>query len=157
MTETIEFVPTGDMPSPQKSWWLLILMNVVFDFVSIMTSRHHTYSPLIFPVVFFVLTFGMTLTVKKPLKITLSKMMGTIQYDYVTLFGKQKQITVDVKTAYYTYKLNISKSTSNMRLLIYNNYFVNRIDLKAAGGYNFTKEQLDAMVLVIKGIRGETE
>ena len=42
-----------------------------------------------------------------------------------------------------------------MRLLMYNNYFRNKIELRVNEKRGFSEEQLDALVEEIKQIRGE--
>ena len=92
---------------------------------------------------------------KQPLKLTLNTPTGTLQYDYVDFFLREKSTTVYLRSAYFEYKPYLTKGSAPMRLLIYNNYFKNQVAIKVAKKGGFTREQLDAVAENIRAIQAK--
>ncbi|WP_214071355.1 hypothetical protein [Mucilaginibacter sp. dw_454] len=152
----IEITPNGEPMSVNDNLKLMLFvwaMSAAIHYVPLRHSGHATWMATA------IITLGFTVLLvfiaDSAVKITLIKATGTLQYDYVNFFGQEKSKIIDVPTAYYEYKTYTSKSSRTMRLLMYNNYFKNKIDIKATDKRGFTEGQLDALVSEIKKIRGE--
>lgn len=154
-TNTIEYTPAGEPLSQLDNLKFILIFDAILTLGHFIPGRHGPMSWMttIFIILGFNLLFIFTIT--NEVRITLTKATGTLQYDYLNFFGREKAKIVNLATAYYEYKPYTTKSSRGMRLLIYNNYFKNKIDIKVNDKRGFTEEQLDALVEEIKKIRGE--
>jgi hypothetical protein len=154
----IEFIPEGGLPSENKKWNGLLIINaftlVVWYLIMHNKYPYETVLPWLFilliliPVDISILFFS-----KDPVKVTLFKDTGVFQYDYIDFFGKEKSRTIFLKTAYYKYARSSNNIGGSMRLLIYNNYFKNQVTIRAADKIGFNRVQLDVIVETIKSIQ----
>lgn len=153
----LEFLPIGDIPSKEKGWNGLIALNLIaIPIWGLLIQNHYDESGgkwFFLAFMLIAVDINIMLFAKTTIKLTLNKSKGVLSYDYLDFWGNEKNLVIYLKTAYYKYKYDISRGPSNMRLLIYNNYFKNQIAIKAAKNNGLTREQLDTIVENIKEIQ----
>ena len=154
MNNSTEFIPEGEIPTPKKKWQSLIFINLLF-LIPALISFHNDSKVLTITGLLILVNILFIFYSDYPLKITLNKDAGTLQYDYATFLGNEKSTTIYLKTAYFKYKMDYSKTGLAMRLLIYNNYFTSKVAIRAAEKTGFTKPQLDDIAEAIENIRAE--
>ncbi|MCC8424149.1 hypothetical protein [Mucilaginibacter sp. UR6-11] len=157
-SNAIEFIPEGDMPSENKKWTGLLVINafILVIWYLIMHNKYpyETVRPWLFILVILIpVDISILFFSKDPVKVTLIKDTGIFQYDYIDFFGSEKNRTIYLKTAYYKYKADVTHTGAAMRLLIYNNYFKNQVVIKADEKMGFNRAQLDAIAEEIKVIQ----
>ena len=153
----LEFYPTEIELSTTKNWKAIIFLNVLI--VVLWTVFNHGIKDqglggwVFLAVMLLLLDINIILFSKQAIKLTLSTTTGTLQYEYADFFLREKSTTVHLKSAYFEYKPYVTKGGAPMRLLIYNNYFKNRVAIKAAKKNGFTREQLDTIAEKIQEIQ----
>lgn len=156
----LEFLPVGDIPTKEKGWNGLITLNLIaIPIWALLIRARPVGNPdaswFFLAFMLIVVDINIMLFAKTTVKLTLDKSKGILSYDYLDFWGREKNLVIYLKTAYYKYKYNLSRGPSNMRLLIYNNYFKNQLVIKAAKNNGLTREQLDAIVENIKEIQAK--
>lgn len=158
-SNTIEFIPEGGLPpQSRKCSGLLLLNTIAIVGWYLLVNNKYPYdkgSAWLFLLLMLIpVNIGIMFFSKDALKVTLFKDTGIFQYDYIDFWGNEKSTDIYLKSAYYKYKFDFSKSgPGRMRLLIYNNYFKNQVVIKASDKIGFNREQLDAIVENIKSIQ----
>jgi hypothetical protein len=157
-TNTVEFIPEGDMPSENKKWNSLLIINafilVVWYLIMHNKYPYETVSPWLFILAILIpLDISILFFSKDPVKVMLFKDTGVFQCDYIDFWGNEKSTTIYLKTAYYKYARSSNNIGGAMRLLIYNNYFKNQVAIRASDKIGFNRAQLDAIVEDIKLIQ----
>jgi|GEM_PF-6654567 len=143
----IEYLPTDNELSASKNWKAIIVLNVVA--IALWAFFNHGIKDqgvngwIFLAGMLLLCNVGIILFSKQAIKLTLNKTTGALQYDYVDFFLREKSTTVYLKTACFEYKAYVTKGSAPMRILTYNNYFKNQIELKAMQKNGFTREQLD--------------
>ncbi|TSJ42888.1 hypothetical protein FO440_01490 [Mucilaginibacter corticis] len=157
-SDTVEFIPEGDKPSPNKklSGFLLINAFTIIIWYLLMHNKHsydNGMSWLFICLILIPVDSSILFFSQDPVMVTLFKAEGTLQYDYTDFWGNEKSRTIDLKTAYYKYALSSNNVGGAMRLLIYNNYFKNQVVIRASDKMGFNRLQLDEIVAGIKEIQ----
>jgi hypothetical protein len=155
MNNIIEFIPEGEIPTTQKRLQGLIVINLIFILPAAIFYHDSLRTVGIAAGLLIFVNIAVLFFTDDALKITINKDSGQLQYDYLTFFGNEKSTVIDLKTAYFKYKMDISRTSSAMRLLIYNNYFKNKIAIRANERTGFSKPQLDDIAEAIKNVRVE--
>jgi hypothetical protein len=155
MSNIIEFIPEGEIPTTTKRLQGLAIINVIFILPCIFYLHDNSRSAFIGVSLVILVNIIFLFYTDDAIRITVYKDSGKLQYDYLTFFGKEKSTTVYLKTAYFKYKMDVSKTSSAMRLLIYNNYFKNKIAIRANERTGFSKSQLDDIAEAIENLRNK--
>lgn len=147
-----EYLPVGE-PSTDKNWTTLILLNLfgiacwwVFNYGS---RNLGTGGWLFFAAMLFLFDISRIRREMDPIKITINTETGDFRYDYATFLGKEKTTTITIKTAYIDYD-STSTGSRLKRLLIYNNYFRNKVKITQNNSSGFTREQLEEVFQKLK-------
>lgn len=153
-----EYLPVGDVPEKEKGWNALIALNLMaIPIWALLVHTGHVSNPdgswFFLAFMLIAVDINIILFAKTTVKLTLDKSKGILSYDYLDFWGREKNLVIYLKTAYYKYKYDFSRGPSNMRLLIYNNYFKNQLVIKANEKVGFPREQLDTIVENIKEIQ----
>lgn len=86
-------------------------------------------------------------------RISIDLETAVLEAEYFNALGQQKKLTTRIRGAYYEYKLYVLRSGSYWRIMIYNNYFKNRLELRESKLNGFSKAQLDEIAAVIAELR----
>lgn len=153
----LEFYPTDVELSADKNWYGIFLLDglgIVLWFLFNHGIRDLGFGGWLFLMVLLLLVnINIILFSKQPIKLTLNSTDGTLLYDYADFFLREKSFTVYLKSAYVEYKPFTTKTGSYMQLLMYNNYFKNRVAIKATKKGGFTREQLDDIAEKIQAVQ----
>jgi hypothetical protein len=143
----LEFYPADVQLSLDKNWYGIFFVDglgiVLWAFFNY-GIRDQGFGGWVFLTALLLLVnLNIILFSKQPVKLTLNTTDGTLLYNYIDFFLREKSTTVYLKSAYFEYEPYTTKIGSYMRLLVYNNYFKNKVAIKATKKNGFTREQLD--------------
>ncbi|WP_214071354.1 hypothetical protein [Mucilaginibacter sp. dw_454] len=152
--DTFELKPIGKRSS---TWGLLILFNTIALLMWLLLKQVKDADNAIIYAYLLLSNAVIVLSIKNAVRVMLTKDDGIFTYEYLNFFGQLKTMTVQIKTAEYAYEKFAKRNfTSTMRLMIYNDYFNNRVTLIADEKTGFNREQLDVLDEEIKKMREKT-
>lgn len=142
----IEYLPAGE-PSTDRNWNSIIMLNVILVVcwwgLTHAKGDHGAGGWFFLAGILILLDISIIRKEMDPIKLTINTQTGDFIYDYANFFGKEKTANITIKTAYIDYDFTSGNTGALKRLLIYNNYFKNRVTIRQNSVSGFTREQLD--------------
>lgn len=150
------FVPLGEMPSRVTLLRFYAVAVPLFGLLFWVIFKLNTGDPFAFYIVAFTFSLFFILSLlnqKVVSKISIEPATAVLEAEYFNAMGQQKKLIIRIQGAYYEYKLNVLRGGSHWRIMIYNNYFKNRLELRESKLNGFSKAQLDEIATVINELR----